>query len=137
MVPGRGGPNSSPRSNRECGSTPLPSGASTTRRRVPRLSPAIKGPRASPLALNPPAPRLQGLPRGRPVLQPRPRLTPLHGRAPTPGRALLLPGERRNLAPTGAEQPRTPGGSLTMQGKPPGFPQAGRRALSRVEAVER
>ncbi|KAJ1142907.1 hypothetical protein NDU88_009219 [Pleurodeles waltl] len=39
-----------------------------------------------------------------------------------PGRAPLLPRERRNPAPTGAAAPGTPGGSSAIRGKPPGLP---------------
>ncbi|KAJ1206258.1 hypothetical protein NDU88_001667 [Pleurodeles waltl] len=125
MAPGRGGPVSSPRSNRACGSTPLPSGAPTTRRRVPQGSPAIKGPRVSPSALNPPAPRLQGPLRERPVPQPRPCLAPRPRPTPGPGPApptgAVQPGPDRSRAAQNTRgEPRNAGKASRL---PPSWPQ--------------
>ncbi|KAJ1192707.1 hypothetical protein NDU88_002013 [Pleurodeles waltl] len=137
MAPGQGGPVCSPQSNRACGSTPLPSGTPTTRRRVPRRSPAIKGPRVSPSAHNPPAPRLKG-PRGKGLSRGPGRASRRSaGRAPTPGPGPAPPAGAAKLGPNRSRAAQNTRGSLTMQGKPPGFPQAGHKALSLVEEAER
>ncbi|KAJ1142489.1 hypothetical protein NDU88_008803 [Pleurodeles waltl] len=96
----------------------------------------FRGPREA-LGPQSPAPHLEGPPRGRPVLRPRPRLAPLRGRIPTPGPSPAPPAGAVQLGPDWSRGARTPGGSLAMYGQPPGFPQAGRRTLSRAEAAER
>ncbi|KAJ1119745.1 hypothetical protein NDU88_007930 [Pleurodeles waltl] len=115
---------------------PSPSGAPATRHRVPRRSLASKGPRVSPSALNPPAPRPKGPPRERPS-RGRGRASRRSVAPPTPVPGPVPPAGAAQLGPDRSRAAQNTRGSLTMQGKPPGFPQAGRKALSRVEAVER
>ncbi|KAJ1081903.1 hypothetical protein NDU88_002075 [Pleurodeles waltl] len=105
MAPGRGSTVSSPQPNQACGSTPLPSGTPTARRRVLRQYPVIEGPRVSPRPSIPGAPsaradRGKGLSRGPGCALRRSAAAPQ-----LLARALLLLRERHSLAPRSPEHP--------------------------------
>ncbi|KAJ1169387.1 hypothetical protein NDU88_001280 [Pleurodeles waltl] len=114
------------------GEHPSPSGHPGFSGRDPRRSPVALGPRVSPHAPDPSAPRSEGPPGERPSRGPgrllcRSAVPPrLRGRAP------LSPRERCRPYPATAERqgaPGSPRGSLTIWGEPPGFPQTGHKAL--------
>ncbi|KAJ1083398.1 hypothetical protein NDU88_003557 [Pleurodeles waltl] len=133
MAPVRGSPVSSPQSNRACGSTPLPSGTPTARRRVPRRSPVIKGHKVSPRPSIPGTPSARvGEGKARPVAQaaplaaPRPRPSswaePCSSRGsgagwPQPApRSPEHPGEPRSVGKASRLPPSRPRGNFSGRG---------------------
>ncbi|KAJ1155448.1 hypothetical protein NDU88_008178 [Pleurodeles waltl] len=133
-APGQGSSASHRQFRRAPRSTTHSSGASTTRRRAPRLSPIIRGPQEGPSALNPRRPGRKGRQGEGPSRGPGRaslRLHPNYWAEPAPPAGAAQPGSDR------CRRTQNTRGDPRDAGKASRPPQTGHRSLFRAEAAER